>query len=133
MYYFAYSSNLNHKQMAERCPGARPRFSAVLPNYKIAFSGWSRVWHGGVASVQPSSGDKVMGGIYEITEKDLARLDKYEGYPTEYTRLNVKVYRDTGEAVETITYIRPRQSEETKPSAAYLAVIRQGYHDWGLI
>jgi gamma-glutamylcyclotransferase len=46
MYYFAYGSNLSLKQMAERCPEAKPKFTAILPNYKVIFTGWSRKWHG---------------------------------------------------------------------------------------
>ncbi len=32
--------------------------------------------------------------------------------------------------LETITYIKSQQSEETPPSKEYLAVIQQGYRDW---
>ena len=133
MFYFAYGINLNRKQMAERCPNCQLKFSAELPNYKLIFTGWSRQWHGGVASIKHSRGDKVLGGIYEITETDLARLDRYEGCPDNYNRLKVNVYRDSGEQIEAITYIKSRQAEETKPSAEYLKVIQQGYRDWGLI
>ena len=130
MYYFAYASNLNRKQMLERAPSAKPRFSATLLNYKLIFSGWSRIWRGAVASIQQSRGDRVMGGIYEISEQDLARLAQYEG--TDYTTANVMVFRDTGEAVEAVTFARKRQGDEGKPSAEYLAVIKQGYIDWDL-
>jgi len=34
--------------------------------------------------------------------------------------------------VEAITYIKREQSEKTQPSQEYLAVIRQGYKDWGI-
>ncbi len=119
--------------MAERCPGCQPRFSAELPNYRLIFTGWSRQWRGGVASIKSSRGDKVLGAIYEVPDTDLARLDKYEGCPDTYSRLKVVVYRDTGEAAEAVTYIKNRQSEEAKPSPKYLAVIRQGYIDWGLV
>ena len=130
MYYFAYASNLSRKQMAQRAPSAKPRFSAVLPNYKLIFSGWSRTWRGAVATIQQSRGDKVMGGIYEISEQDLARLIQYEG--PDYTTTKVVVFRDTGEAVEAMTFARKRQGEEGKPSPEYLAVIKQGYLDWDL-
>ncbi len=133
MFYFAYGINLNRKQMAERCPNCQLKFSAELPNYKLIFTGWSRQWHGGVASIKHSRGDKVLGGIYEIAETDLVRLDRYEGCPDNYSRLKVNVYRDSGEQIEAITYIKSRQAEETKPSAEYLKVIQQGYRDWGLI
>ncbi len=86
MYYFAYGSNLSRKQMSERCPDALPKFAATLPNYRLIFTGWSRKWNGGVASIKPSKGEKVMGGVYEITERCLRKLDGYEGYPTTYNR-----------------------------------------------
>jgi gamma-glutamylcyclotransferase (GGCT)/AIG2-like uncharacterized protein YtfP len=131
VYYFAYASNLSRKQMSERAPSASVRFSATLPNYKLIFSGWSRKWRGAVASIQQSRGDKVLGGIYEVSEQDLARLRQYEG--DEYTAVNVVVFRDTGETVEAVTFTRKRQQDEGKPSAEYLGVIKQGYSDWNLI
>jgi len=132
MNYFAYGGNLNQKQMLERCPDSKPKFVATLPNYKLVFVGWSRQWRGGVASIKPFRGEKVLGAIYDISDRDLRRLDSYEGYPN-YNRLKVTVFNEKGEAVEAITYIKVRQSEETPPSAEYLAIIQQGYRDWGLV
>ena len=133
MYYFAYGLNLNRQRMAQCCPASRPRFSAELPNYKLVFSGWSRQWHGGSAGIKASRGDKVLGGLYDIAETDMARLDRAEGCPAESRRLNIIVFRDTGESVEAFTYIGSRQAEEAKPSAEYLKIIQQGYREWGLI
>ncbi len=132
MYYFAYASNLNRKQMAERAPGSKLKFSAVLPNYKLIFVGWSRQWKGGVASIKPFKGEKVKGAVYEVTDSDLKKLDRYEDYPTSYNRFNVMVWTDDGDPVEAVTYIKNEQSPESKPSPEYLAVIRQGYRDWDI-
>jgi len=63
MDYFAYASNLSREQMRQRCPSAKPKFSAVLPNYKLIFTGWSREWHGGKATIVPFKGAKVAGAI----------------------------------------------------------------------
>jgi hypothetical protein len=57
MNYFAYSSNLNKKQMLERCPDSKPKFMATLHNYKLIFVGWSRQWRGGLASIKPFRGE----------------------------------------------------------------------------
>jgi gamma-glutamylcyclotransferase len=133
MYYFAYGTNLNKRQMAEHCPESRSRFIATLHNYRLIFTGWSRQWRGGVASIKPLRGEKVLGAIYEVSDRDLRLLDKHEGYPDTYNRIKVTLNRETGEPFEAITYIKVRQSEETKPSPEYLAVIQQGYRDWGLI
>jgi cation transport regulator ChaC len=130
MYYFAYASNLNRKQMAERAPDSKPKFIATLPNYKLIFTGWSRQQQGGVASIKPFRGEKVVGAVYEISDKDLRLLDKYEGYPATCNHLNITVWTETGDAVEAITYIKVEQSEETRPSREYLAAIQQGYRDW---
>ena len=132
MYYFAYGSNLNHKQMLERCPDSQPRFSATLHNYKLVFVGWSRQWRGGIASIKSFKGERVPGAIYEISERDLRRLDKYEGYPSNYNRLKVTVFNEDGTPIEAITYIKAGQLEETPPGKEYLAVIQQGYKDWGI-
>ena len=130
MYYFAYASNLNQKQMRERCPDSKPSFRANLPNYKLVFVGWSRQLRGGKASIRLFRGEKVLGAIYEISKQCLKQLDKYE---SPYDRLKVTVFDEDGEPVEAITYINKVQSEETKPSAEYLSVIQQGYRDWRIV
>lgn len=132
MDYFAYASNLSRKQMKERCPNSRPKFKAVLPNYKLIFSGWSRQSRGGKASIKPFQGDKVNGAVYDISERDLRLLDRYESYPEVYDHLNVLVITEDGEAIKAVTYIMRKQSEESQPSREYLSVIQQGYRDWGI-
>ena len=133
MYYFAYSSNLNREQMLERYPDSKPMFIATLRNYKLVFVGWSRQWRGGIASIRPFKGERVIGAIYEISDRDLRRLDRDKGYPNDYNRLKVTVINESGDAIEAITYIKIRQPEETQPSEQYLAIIRQGYRDWGIV
>ncbi len=128
--YFAYGSDLNRKQMLEHCPDSKPKVIARLPNYKLVFVGWSRQWRGGIASIRLFRGERVRGAIYEISERDLRRLDGYEGYPGNSNRLNVTVFDEDGEPISAVTYIKAAQSEEAKPSLEYLSVIQQGYRDW---
>ena len=133
MYYFAYGSNLNRKQMRECCPDSKAMFVATLHNYKLVFVGWSRQWRGGVASIKSFRGERVLGAIYEISERDLRQLDKHEGYPGSYQRFNITVFDEDNEPIEAVTYIKSGQLEETPPSQQYLAVIQQGYRDWRLV
>ena len=130
MYYFAYGSNLIKKQMKERCPDSNPVSIVTLHNYKLVFVGWSRQWRGGVASLRVFRGERVIGAIYEISEKDLSKLDKFEGYPDTYTRVNVRVTNDFGDQIEAVTYIKAGQPEETEASKEYCLAIQQGYKDW---
>jgi gamma-glutamylcyclotransferase len=130
MYYFAYASNLSKKQMQTRCPESKPMFVAVLPNYKLIFSGWSREWHGGKATIKSFRGEKVRGAIYDVTDACMRQLDKFE---PGYTRLNVTVFNEDNEAVQAVTYIKAGQLEETQPSKEYAEIMRQAYHDWRII
>ena len=130
MHYFAYASNLNQKQMRERCPDSKPMFVATLPNYKLVFVGWAREWRGAKASIRPFRGEKVLGAIYDVSEQCLKRLDRYE---SSYDRLKVTVFDEDSQPFEAITYIKSGQSEEGKPSAEYLSVIQQGYRDWEIV
>ena len=132
MYYFAYASNLNRKQMAERVPDSKPKFIATLPNFKLTFTARAGR-QGGVASITPHRGEKVIGAVYEVSEKDLRRLDGYEGYPTVYDRRKVTVWTEINEPIEAITYIKNDQSQKAPPSVEYLAIIKQGYRDWQIV
>lgn len=139
MHYFAYASNLNRKQMAEHAPDSKPKFIATLPNFKLTFTarsgrqGAATGMTPHTASITPHRGEKVLGAVYEISEKDLKRLDRYEDYPTVYDRRKVTVWTETNEPIEAITYIKTDQSRETKPSPEYLAIIQQGYRDWQIV
>ncbi len=133
MYYFAYGSDLSKKQMKECCPDSKPMFVVTLHNYKLVFVGWSRQWRGGVARIKPFRAEKVLGAIYEVSERDLRRLDRYEGYPESYKRISVRVFDEDGSPVEAVTYIKAGQLEETQPSKEYLSAIQQGYRDWGIV
>ena len=72
------------------------------------------------------------GAVYELSDADLRRLDKHEGYPGEYNRINVGVFDEDGEMTEAVTYIRLKPAEEKPPSREYLALIQRGYRDWGI-
>ena len=133
MYYFTYGITLSRKFMTGVCPNARAAFTATLPNHKLIFTGWSRQWHGGTASVKPFQGEKVIGGVYEISETDLRALDKFEGHPANCNRLNKMVITEDGDRIEAQVYIKLLQSEEAPPSREYLAIIQQGYRDWGIV
>jgi gamma-glutamylcyclotransferase (GGCT)/AIG2-like uncharacterized protein YtfP len=80
MHYFSYGSNLNPEQMRERCPDHKVVGMAALHDHRLSFPLTSHDWGGGVASVVPSHGTDVWGIVYDLSEADLAALDRYEGY-----------------------------------------------------
>jgi gamma-glutamylcyclotransferase len=130
MRYFAYGSNLSKQQMKHRCPDSKPLFTATLPNYRRVITGWDRQWRGGVATIMRANGEKVRGGVYEISDADLRKLDKYE---STYSRQTVTVYDEDSTPHEVLTYVKNGQLEPSRPSQAYADVVRQGHKDWGIV
>jgi len=115
--------------MQERCADSKPKFTATLPNYKLAFSGWSRTWHGGTATLKPFRGEKVHGAIYEVSDACLRKLDTFE---VGYTRMNVTVFDEDNQPHQAVTYVKTGQLQDALPSKEYAAIIKQGYRDWGI-
>lgn len=121
--YFAYGSNLNDRDLRNRCPDARPDATARLEGWRLTFRG--------VADIEPAAGRSVHGALWWLSERDLANLDSYEGVPSHYVRRAVKV--ETGEGPrEAITYVMARDSYLGLPSASYLDCIEAGYRRWAL-
>lgn len=84
--YFAYGSNLSREQMKIRCPQSSYVGKAILPNYALAFGGFSAGWGGAVATIERAAGAQVEGVLYLLPRADLWRLDGYEGHPRSYRR-----------------------------------------------
>ena len=66
--------------MANRCPSARRLGTSVLNAHRFQIDGR------GVATVVPDVERVVYGVTWEITESDLASLDRYEAVPKFYIR-----------------------------------------------
>lgn len=76
--YFAYGSNINLDQMAQRCPDAQVVGPVTLENYELLFRGNLR--GAGVATIAPREGSTVHGLLWNITPECERSLDYYEGY-----------------------------------------------------
>lgn len=128
--YFAYGSNLNVKQMAQRSPEARPFSKLVLKDWKLVFRG--------VADIEPCAGASVQGGLWRITGADELALDRYEGvkgglYGKHY--FTVSYPDEAGQEVveDVLVYIMACEDRrEEAPWQHYLDTIRQGFKDFKL-
>lgn len=123
MFYFAYGSNLNMRQMSVRCPAADMISRSTLADYQLVFRG--------VADIIPAEGGTVHGGLWRITPECLISLDRYEGVRNGlYRRVNVTV-RVGSRKVSAMTY-RMNRGEFGPPSETYLDTIIHGYRDFRL-
>ena len=124
MLYFAYGSNLNHKQMAQRCKGSSFIKKFSLKGFNLCFSHKTARSIYGHANVVKNINFNVPGAIWSISKQDEKELDGYEGvdynyYQKEYFTLKGKkvlVY------IQNIYYLK-------KPNSTYLHTIIDGYKD----
>jgi hypothetical protein len=114
--YFAFGSNLDAEQMAERCPGSRAAFRARLADHRIAFTHPSRRWGGGAADIVPAPGECVWGLVWELADGQLEVMD---GYELGYERALVRVHDAAGQPHLASTY-RVRDKGEHRPTRLYL-------------
>ncbi len=121
--YAAYGSNLNLRQMAQRCPTAKVMGGAKLAGYRLLFRGDRG---GAVATVEKEKGCSVPVLVWKITPQDEVALDRYEGYPWLYRKETVKV-RYKGKWVEAMIYIMNEGRPLGSPSRYYFEVIKEGY------
>ncbi|MEK6272747.1 MAG: gamma-glutamylcyclotransferase family protein [Actinomycetota bacterium] len=120
--YFAYGSNLNLDGMAARCPDSEPVGVAILGDWALTFRG--------VVDIERRESARTHGALWRISDRDLERLDAYEGYPRLYRRELVPVRTAEGELVA-LTYVM-NDDYLGLPSPAYYRTIKRGYEQWGL-
>ncbi|MEJ5173377.1 MAG: gamma-glutamylcyclotransferase family protein [Hydrogenothermaceae bacterium] len=131
MYYFAYGSNMNLKQMERRCPSAKFSKRAYLQGYRFVYDGYSAVRNGPVANIVEDKDSIVWGVLFEIDEDCRNRLDSYEGYPDCYDRKVIKVKDDEGMEYEALVYLR-KPRPEGEPSKVYRNIVLEGARECGL-
>lgn len=126
--YFAYGSNLDLEQMAQRCPDAEIVGPVRLENYELRFRG------NGFATVTPKKGGVVYGLVWKITPNCEQSLDRYEGYPRHYTKETVTVKDAAGAELPVMVYImaEPYCRQPALPSPYYYRVIQRGFEANGL-
>jgi gamma-glutamylcyclotransferase len=136
MLYFAYGSNMDWNRMRERCAGAQFLFKAVLPDYRLEFTRFSRTNKSGTADLSPAAGQSVWGVVYHLDAQDGEKLDKKEGVSTNaYRRQSVRVQPEGAQArrLDALTYVVcTKESPTPKPSKAYLQHLIDGATHWGL-
>ncbi len=137
--YFAYGSNLDSKQMKERCPSARAKGVAKRPGHRLAFTRRSGYRRCAVADAVPGPECEVWGAVYEITPEDLAALDGCESYAPgrkgnacERRQCEVWLEGDPQHPVTAEVYFANPTPDPGLPSLEYRQQILDGARDWRL-
>ena len=122
MLYFAYGSNLHHKQMKRRCKDSIFLKKINLKDFKLTFRSKYRA-----ADIEYKKKSIVPGGLYEISKNDEKKLDVYEDYPTLYKKYYFNYYRK-----KVMTYTMVKKSLFKFPTQRYLSIVKRGYKNCDL-
>ena len=132
--YFAYGSNLDLSQMKIRCPESRLISKGSLSGHSLTFNRFSSGWRGGVADVIQDQDSKVWGLVFEISDSDLERLDRYEGcYKDQaslYERWKAVIDTPDGQVCDVWVYTVVEKQKFVQPTAEYLQIIRDAAARW---
>ena len=122
--YFAYGSNLDESQLSRRCPGAALVTAGSLADFRLGFTVRSTGWNAGAADVVESSGDRVWGLVFDVTDENLGELDRFEGYPLQYNRFLSGIDTPRG-TLDAWVYTAVRKQPFVAPSRRYVEIIRK--------
>jgi cation transport regulator ChaC len=130
-WYFAYGSNLNSAQFRSRAGQVLEELTGELKNYELRFNKKVR---GGTASanIQQSPGKSVHGVLYRIPESSYRNLDRFEGVPEHYRRIEVRVTAADGREIPAQVFIATKVEKGLRPAPHYLQTIVDGAVEHGL-
>jgi gamma-glutamylcyclotransferase len=128
--YFAYGSNMDPDQLAERRINPLSRRHARLAGYALLFNKLAtKNPSEGKANITPCVGGIVEGIVYEVVEKELKRLDDKEGIQSgDYLRVKLSVELDDGSHVDAMAYVAHPSKVRSglKPTKVYLRHLLAG-------
>ena len=119
-YYFAYGMNTNVAEMTNRCPNAVSLGKCVLENFELRF----RIH----ADIDLVPGSAMEGVLWEITPECEQALDRLEGYPYYYNKINVVLDDNT----VAMAYIMNKKGKQEPPGLSYEKCLIEGYTSHGL-
>lgn len=117
IYYFAYGSNMDEKQMFNRCHNPILIGKGILNNYKFELDSE------GVATIINSKNDIVYGIVWEISIDDKKILDKYEGVRNNCYKPTNLIIKKEDKDINALTYISLRDKNDGIRRKGYLEKI----------
>ena len=131
--YFAYGSNLNLRQMAQRCPTAKLLGTGAIPDHELLFRG--REEGQSYLTVRPCPGAQVPVAAFSVQPSDVHELDLYEDVPGGLYRVEPIATEIRHEGLnrgvlEGFWYVM-NDARRLPPSQEYWETLVEGYRDVG--
>ena len=133
-YYLAYGSNLSVRQMLNRCPDAVYVGTTELKDWRLMFRGSGSGYY---LTIEPAKGYKVPCLVWKVSEYDEAMLDRYEGFPSFYKKVDFKtnvaaLFPSKGKTkLDAFAYMMTGNRPSGAPTEGYWATCLEGYERFG--
>lgn len=131
MWYWAYASNMNRRQMEQRLQRVGLRWMiGTLDGYRLRFNKKSGVDQSGKANIVPHKGESVWGVVFELSKEEIERLADFEqGYAQKTVEVNCPGQKAQ---LSVQTFIADASGADLLPTSAYLHSIIEGAREHGL-
>lgn len=135
VWYFAFGANMHESAFIQR-RRMRPveRRIGRLPGYRLRFNLEGRPkGRAAPANISPDEEAEVWGVLYQISRRDLVRLNASEGIPgRRYQPCEMTVLDDSGNEIMATTYVAEGLEKDGNPSLRYITLLRDGARTQGL-
>jgi cation transport regulator ChaC len=135
VWYFAYGANMHDSAFCKR-RGMRPSEwrAGRITGYRLRFNLDGRPQgKAAPANISLDKGAEVWGVLYQISRRELVRLNASEGIPgRRYRPIWLTAQDDRGNALDAVAYIADGKDEDGNPSLRYITLIRDGARAHGL-
>jgi len=137
MKYIAYGSNMSVEQMEYRCPDARLIGTGYIEGARLEFYVHATVERSRIkgdrssAPIRSSATARVPVAVWEISQSDEQRLDRYEGYPVYYVKEEWPVTMADGTEITGMIYLM-QMKRGAIPAIGYYEGVRSAYEELGL-
>ena len=128
VYYFAYGSNINSKNMHKTCPNAKALGISLLNDYEFSFMGNKG---SAIACVFEKLGKSVPVVVWELPQSDLGKLTNYVTLPYLYKKYEKQVVFG-GKKLKGIMYFPTLNLKACLPNQDYISTLREGYTEHGM-
>ncbi|WMN61114.1 gamma-glutamylcyclotransferase [Pseudoalteromonas xiamenensis] len=123
---FAFGSNMARARLFSRLPDAKRVSTAKLDNWKLTFR-MLAVDGSTKCDIERSSGDRVFGVVYALSESEKRQLDAIEG--DRYECVEVCVSTQDGQHLNAFAYVANTHNDKLKPYSWYLNHVVQGAYE----
>lgn len=123
MKYLAYGANMDAEIMCHRCPGAKMLGTGKLGGWRLMFKGEEPFAY---ATIEEWLGYSVPYVLWEISEEDERKLDRFEGYPKHYKKFTAAIDYDD-ETCLAMFYAKDEGERVGQPMTHYVEVISAAY------